>query len=40
MFAGQLDPTFVQQLMKCVCLKCLELDKDNKGPWDNAAHTS
>ena len=30
----------VQQKMKCACFKCLQLDKDNKSPWDNAAHTS
>ena len=40
MFPAQLDPTFVQQQMKCVSLKCLQLDKDNKGPWDNAAYSS
>ena len=40
MFPGQLDPTFVEHQMKCVSLKCLQLDKDNKGPWDNAAYSS
>ena len=40
MFPGQLDPFFVQHQMKCVSSKFLQLDKDNKGPWDNAAYSS